>query len=102
VSGPSPTGLDEGPLREPEAEQPNDLDRRLRHRDRRAPWPRIVVLALALVGILAFHESIGREMAGCFGELAQPVAQADAVSPPAELNLRIEPARPLPRVDASP
>lgn len=78
--------------REPEPAPERELDRRLRERDRRVPWVRIVLLAAALVGILVFHGTITSEVAGCFGRYVEP--GHDAVTP--EPALRIEPARPLP------
>jgi hypothetical protein len=87
-------------LREPEPERLSDLDRRMRERDRRVPWVRILILALSLVAIIAFHQSISEGVAGCYGKYVQPGTTSKSPSPPGqaqpgEMNLRIEPARPL-------
>jgi len=88
-------------LREPEPERLSDIDRRMRERDRRIPWVRIVILALSLVAIIVFHQSISQGVAGCYGKYVQPgtattpSTNSAGQTPPGEVNLRIEPARPL-------
>ena len=92
-----------GPLREPEPERPSELERRIRERDRRVPWVRIVVLAAALVGILVFHGTITSKVAGCYGQYVEPTGRPAAKpgeSPTPEL--RIEPARRLPSGGGAP
>ena len=89
------------PLREPEPERLSDLDKRLRERDRRIPWFRLIVLVSALVAILVFHQSISQGVAGCYGkyipEQAPPKTPSkDMPVAPGEVPLTIEPAKPLP------
>lgn len=92
AEAPLPTERDEG-WREPPGPE-RELDRRLRERDRRVPWVRIVVLAAALVGILVFHGAISSKVAGCYGHYVEPADGGDAQRH--EPTLRIEPARKLP------
>lgn len=101
-------GLDrpnDEPLREPEPERLSDLDRRMRERDRRMPWVRMVILGLALVAIIVFHQSISEGVAGCYSKYVpatppKPATSAPGKAAPNEMNLRIEPARPLATPDA--
>lgn len=86
----------EGPLREPEPERPSELERRIRERDRRVPWVRIVVLAAALVGILVFHGTITSKAASCYGQYLEPTGKPAKPDESAGPELRIEPARRLP------
>jgi len=103
--------VNDEPLREPEPERLSDLDRRMRERDRRMPWVRMIVLGLSLVAIIVFYQSISEGVAGCYGKYVQPGATPKASSDgtsgtaaptkPGEQNLRIEPARPLTTPDAT-
>ncbi len=86
------------PLREPEPERLSDLDKRLRERDRRIPWVRLIVLVAALVAILVFHQSITQSVAGCYGKYIPDNPKSpskDMPVAPGEVPLTIEPAKPL-------
>lgn len=83
-----------GAWREPAPEPERELVRRLRERDRRVPWVRIVILVVALLGILVFHQTLSDKVVGCYGQYVEPAGGSGGT--PAEPTLRIEPARPLP------
>ncbi len=95
--------MNDEPLIEPEPVGESELERRLRERDRRVPWVRLVVLVLALVALLVFYNKISEGMAGCYGQYVEPQAAtkkgAPTVAPAGEINLEIEPARPLERAE---
>lgn len=93
---------DEEPLREPEPEPPSALDRHLRERDRRMPWVRLGILVAALVALLVFYSQIGNTVAGCFGKFVEKPKAGSTPAPAGELQMRIEPARPLAMPDAKP
>lgn len=101
--------MNDEPLREPESERLSDVDRRLRERDRRLPWVRMVILGLSLVAIIMFHQSISEGIAGCYGKYVpttttpKPAAnEPGKATAPNELHMRVEPARPLATPDAKP
>lgn len=61
------------------------------------PWVKVVLLVLALIGILVFHQTMSHQVAGCYQEVATaPVAGGDgAVEPGAPTKAPAKPSSPF-------